>query len=106
RMESSTPRMRKRIGNDEKQSEIERAAQKLMSADNSNGHSKSELPINQIVKADSIELLNSLPEGWVDLCFADPPFNIGYLYHGYDDKKDVDEYVDWSEKWMSAVYRA
>ncbi|HQY89520.1 MAG TPA: site-specific DNA-methyltransferase, partial [Tepidisphaeraceae bacterium] len=29
-----------------------------------------------------------------------------YLYHGYDDKKDVDEYVDWSEKWMSAVYRA
>jgi 16S rRNA G966 N2-methylase RsmD len=61
---------------------------------------------NQIIQGDSIELLNKGPEGWVDLCFADPPFNIGYLYHNYDDKKDVDEYVDWSEKWMSAVYRA
>jgi site-specific DNA-methyltransferase (adenine-specific) len=42
----------------------------------------------------------------VDLCFADPPFNIGYLYHNYDDEKEVGEYVDWSEKWMRAVYNA
>jgi site-specific DNA-methyltransferase (adenine-specific) len=61
---------------------------------------------NQIIQGDCISLLNDGPEGWVDLCFADPPFNIGYLYHNYDDRKDVDEYVDWSEKWMSAVYRA
>ena len=40
---------------------------------------------------DSIDVLNQGPEGWVDLCFADPPFNIGYLYHNYDDEKDVDE---------------
>jgi len=64
------------------------------------------LPLNQIISGDSIDILNSLPEGWVDLCFADPPFNIGYLYHNYDDKKDVDQYVDWSERWMAAVYRA
>ncbi len=63
------------------------------------------LPINQIVHADSIDYLNSLPPAWVDLVFADPPFNIGYLYHSYEDKKDVDEYVDWSEKWMRAIYR-
>ena len=61
---------------------------------------------NQIVQGDSIQLLNDGPEGWVDLCFADPPFNIGYLYHGYDDQKDVNEYCDWSEKWMRAVHRA
>jgi site-specific DNA-methyltransferase (adenine-specific) len=61
---------------------------------------------NQIIQGDSIEILNQGPEGWVDLCFADPPFNIGYLYHGYDDQKDVDEYLDFSEKWMRAVYRA
>ncbi len=64
------------------------------------------LATNQIVQGDSIQLLNESPEGWVDLCFADPPFNIGYLYHGYDDEKDVAEYVEWSEKWMRAVYRA
>ena len=61
---------------------------------------------NLIIQGDSIEELNKQPQGWVDLVFADPPFNIGYLYHGYNDEKDIDEYVDWSEKWMSAVYRA
>jgi site-specific DNA-methyltransferase (adenine-specific) len=61
---------------------------------------------NQIIRGDSIAILNDGPKEWVDLVFADPPFNIGYLYHGYDDKKDVDEYVDWSERWMRAVYRA
>lgn len=64
------------------------------------------LPINRIVTGDSIKVLNDLPEAWVDLVFADPPFNIGYLYHNYDDKKSVDEYVDWCEQWMRAVYRA
>jgi site-specific DNA-methyltransferase (adenine-specific) len=62
--------------------------------------------LNQIIQGDSVAVLDEGPEGWVDLCFADPPFNIGYLYHGYDDEKDVDEYVDWTEKWMRAVYRA
>jgi DNA modification methylase len=62
--------------------------------------------VNKIICGDSIKLLNDGPEGWVDLCFADPPFNIGYLYHNYDDEKDVKEYCDWSKQWMSAVYRA
>lgn len=61
---------------------------------------------NQIIHGDSIAELNKGPEGWVDLCFADPPFNIGYLYKGYDDEKSVHEYVDWSEQWMKAVHRA
>jgi DNA modification methylase len=62
--------------------------------------------LNKIICADSVKHLNSQPEGWIDLVFADPPFNIGYRYHGYEDRKDVDEYVNWSEKWMRAVYRA
>jgi len=62
--------------------------------------------LNQIIQGDSTKVLNEGPEGWVDLVFADPPFNIGYLYHGYDDEKDVDEYVNWSENWMRAVHRA
>ncbi|MDB5326135.1 MAG: yhdJ 1 [Phycisphaerales bacterium] len=64
------------------------------------------LPINQIARGDSVELLNALEPGWVDLVFADPPFNIGYLYHGYDDQKSVKEYLDFSRNWMKAVYRA
>lgn len=63
-------------------------------------------PLNSIVQGNCIEQLNRLPEGWVDLCFADPPFNIGYRYHNYDDRKDVDEYLDFSRQWIGAVHRA
>lgn len=61
---------------------------------------------NQIICGNSIEVLNSGPEGWVDLCFADPPFNIGYLYHGYDDELKTDDYLKFSKDWMQAVHRA
>jgi site-specific DNA-methyltransferase (adenine-specific) len=64
------------------------------------------LDVNKILQGDCIQILNDAPEGWADLVFADPPFNIGYLYHNYDDEKDVDEYVGWSERWMRAVHRA
>jgi site-specific DNA-methyltransferase (adenine-specific) len=77
-----------------------------VSAGPSDGYSAKVLQPNTINHGDSIELLNNSPEGWVDLVFADPPFNIGYLYHGYDDQKEVNEYVDWSETWMRAVHRA
>src|ERR1700753_2935645 len=61
---------------------------------------------NQIIQGDSIELLNQGPEGWIGLVFADPPFNIGYLYHGYNDKRDDKEYLKFSKDWMAAVHRA
>ena len=61
---------------------------------------------NQIIQGDSIELLNDGPEAWVDLVFADPPFNIGYLYNGYEDLKPAEQYVQWCKQWMSAVHRA
>jgi site-specific DNA-methyltransferase (adenine-specific) len=32
---------------------------------------------------DCVEGLKKLPEGCVDLAFADPPFNIGYEYDAY-----------------------
>ena len=48
---------------------------------------------NQIISGNSIEVLNSGPEGWIDLVFADPPFNIGYLYHGYDDQRKAEDYL-------------
>jgi site-specific DNA-methyltransferase (adenine-specific) len=61
---------------------------------------------NQILCGDCIKTLNEAPEGWVDLVFADPPFNIGYLYHGYDDKLKTEDYLKFSEDWMRAVHRA
>ena len=32
--------------------------------------------------------------------------NIGYKYDVYDDKLQAEQYLDWSQQWISAVYRA
>ena len=61
---------------------------------------------NKIIQGDCIKTLNDGPEGWVDLAFADPPFNIGYLYHGYDDERKTEDYLQFSEDWMRAIHRA
>ena len=61
---------------------------------------------NQIIHGDSIKTLNDGPEGWVDLVFADPPFNIGYLYDGYHDERNDADYLNFSRDWMKAVHRA
>ncbi len=62
--------------------------------------------VNIIVHGDCIEGLNKLPEGSVDLVFADPPFNIGYDYDVYRDKLETNDYISWSRQWIAAVYRA
>ena len=43
--------------------------------------------IDQVQGGDCVKLLAKLPEASVDLAFADPPFNIGYEYDAYDDRK-------------------
>ncbi|MBP87665.1 MAG: site-specific DNA-methyltransferase [Planctomycetaceae bacterium] len=49
--------------------------------------------------------MNGLPEGCIDLAFADPPFNIGYDYDVYQDLLESDKYLAWSKDWITAVHR-
>lgn len=60
------------------------------------------MEVDTVVHGDCIELLGKISEPCVDLVFADPPFNIGYTYDQYKDDVDYQEYVDWTERWMSA----
>ncbi len=64
------------------------------------------LAINHIYQEDCVQGLAQLDAGSIDLAFADPPFNIGYEYDVYHDRRDGDEYLDWSRKWISGVHRA
>lgn len=66
---------------------------------------KRDQQLNKINQGDCITLMESLPEGSVDLVFADPPFNIGYEYDEYEDKLPAEAYLDWSARWMSQVHR-
>lgn len=61
---------------------------------------------NFLHQGDCVAGLAALPEGVVDLVFADPPFNIGYKYDLYEDRKSADEYLSWSSRWVGAVKRA
>ncbi|GIW99964.1 MAG: hypothetical protein KatS3mg111_3297 [Pirellulaceae bacterium] len=64
-----------------------------------------ELLLGGIHQGDCVELMRSLPSGAVDLVFADPPFNIGYEYDVYEDRRSEEEYLEWSRRWMEQVHR-
>ena len=61
--------------------------------------------LNTIQHGDCVAGMDRLPAGCMDLAFADPPFNIGYEYDVYDDRKEREHYLDWSRDWISAVHR-
>lgn len=64
------------------------------------------MEINRLHNQDCIAGMNAMPEGSVDLAFADPPFNIGYTYDVYEDRKAAEEYLNWTRQWGAAVVRA
>jgi site-specific DNA-methyltransferase (adenine-specific) len=71
----------------------------------SESRAKTAKPENAILHGDCLEAMAALPEGCVDLAFADPPFNIGYEYDVYDDAQEHQAYLDWSQQWIAAVHR-
>ena len=58
--------------------------------------------LNRIICGDCIEVLGKVEEPFVDLIFADPPFNIGYKYDKYYDKVKSKNYIAWTRDWMIA----
>jgi site-specific DNA-methyltransferase (adenine-specific) len=60
---------------------------------------------DHIFTGDCLQVLPRLPEASVDLAFADPPFNIGYEYDVYHDRKGRSDYLAWTEQWLAAVRR-
>jgi len=64
------------------------------------------MEMNRLYKKDCVAGMRSLPKDSVDLCFADPPFNIGYDYDVYEDQLAADEYLNWTRQWGAALVRA
>jgi len=63
------------------------------------------MQLDTIYCGDSLKILADFPAQSVHLAFADPPFNIGYVYDKYDDNRPDAEYVEWTRQWMAAVQR-
>lgn len=80
---------------------------------------RSALPLDQIISGDCIEVMNGLPEGSVDLIFADPPYNLqlkGQLHRPDNSKVDACDddwdqfssfaaYDNFSRQWLKAARR-
>ncbi len=78
-----------------------------------------ELPLNQILQGNCIDLLATLPDKSVDLIFADPPYNLQLqqelyrpnmtLVDAVDDEWDrfssFEAYDEFSRQWLSACRR-
>lgn len=63
------------------------------------------LTLNRVHHEDCLAGLDRLEPGSVDLVFADPPFNIGYQYDVYDDRRGAPEYLAWCRQWIDGVRR-
>lgn len=60
---------------------------------------------NKIVVGDCLNILSQIEENTVDVCFADPPFNLNKKYKGYADRKATEEYLDWCRIWLREAVR-
>lgn len=63
------------------------------------------LKLNQVHNCDCVGGLAQIDAKSVQLAFADPPFNIGYEYDVYHDRRAADEYLAWSRQWIAGLHR-
>jgi site-specific DNA-methyltransferase (adenine-specific) len=61
--------------------------------------------INKVITGDCVEVMKDMPEGWVDLVVTSPPYSVGISYDVYDDTTTINQYLEFSEKWLSETYR-
>jgi len=77
------------------------------------------LPINQIIQGNCVEVLNSLPEQSIDLIFADPPYNlqlqndlhrpnmskVDAVNDKWDQFESFSQYDEFTSEWLTACKR-
>jgi site-specific DNA-methyltransferase (adenine-specific) len=60
---------------------------------------------NRIINGDCIEVMKTFPENSIDLIVTSPPYNCSIKYDTYDDTKSMDEYWDFTRKWLKESLR-
>jgi DNA modification methylase len=59
----------------------------------------------KIINGNCIDVMKDMPEGCIDLMVTSPPYNVGIKYDTHNDELIMDEYWDFTEKWLTEVYR-
>jgi site-specific DNA-methyltransferase (adenine-specific) len=63
------------------------------------------LEVDRIVIGDCLTELAQIPDNSIDVCFADPPFNLDKKYATYNDQLSLNAYVEWCEQWLVELVR-
>lgn len=58
-----------------------------------------------IYQGDVIEKMKEIPDGSVNLIFADPPYNIGKDFDGLKENWEEEEFLEWCYSWIEECYR-
>ena len=61
--------------------------------------------IYKIINGDCVHVMKSMPESSVDQIITSPPYNVNIAYDEYNDGLVMDDYWDWTEKWLTEAYR-
>ncbi len=59
----------------------------------------------KIISGDAVSELKKITSETVDLIIADPPYNLGKDYGNNFDNKEFNEYIDFSNQWLSEAKR-
>jgi site-specific DNA-methyltransferase (adenine-specific) len=58
-----------------------------------------------IINGDCIEVMKTLPESTIDLIVTSCPYGVGIAYDVHNDDVIFDEYVEFSENWLTQAFR-
>ena len=62
--------------------------------------------LGELFEGDCLEVMAAIPDGTVDLAFADPPFNLGKAYSSnINDDRDTSDYLAWCKAWLDEMVR-
>ena len=61
--------------------------------------------ISKVYQGNCLDVLAKIPDETVDVCFADPPFNLDKKYATHKDTKPLDDYIEWCEQWLKELVR-
>ena len=63
------------------------------------------IEIDRIYNIDCIELMKQISDNSIDIVITSPPYNCGIDYDVYNDNKEWNEYLLWSENWLKEIQR-
>jgi len=61
--------------------------------------------VGKVLNGDCIEVMKTIPECSVHLLVTSPPYNCGINYDTHIDTMSMEDYWDWTKKWLTEAYR-